>query len=111
MRYSYEMNCTILFASITVAVEIRLDCGGGGWGGVFTALPTRLALCAHLSITLTRSFPPIRLPLPPETFPFLFSPHLHSLASRSLHLPGASLKFFSLSLLRLLYFHGPPLPL
>lgn len=102
MRYSYEMNCPILFASITVAAVIRLDSAGAP-SPQFTALPTRPALCAHLSITLTRPFPPIRLPLPPETFPFSVFLHLYSLVSQSPRLPCPSLKFLSLSLMSPLF--------
>lgn len=99
MRYSYEINCAILFASITVAVVIRLDCTKGASLPQFTALPNRPALRAHLSITLTRSFPPIRLPLPLETFPSL----LPSTCIYWPHLRCPSLKFLSLPLMSPLF--------
>lgn len=106
MRYSYEMNCAILFASITVAVVIRLDCAGGLLASIYSSADSSRSLRSSINYS-HRSFPPIRLPLPPETFPFLFS----STCIRSLLSPltfPVPLSSSYLSLLCLLYFHCPP---
>lgn len=108
MRYSYEMNCATLFASITVAVVIQLDCAGGA--PRLNLHPCRLVPLSVLIDQLlspTRSLPSVFLCLPK---PFLlFSSTCISSLFSPLTFP-VPLSSSYLSVLCLLYFHCPPPP-
>lgn len=80
---------------ITVAVEIRLDCAGGG--GRLTLQLCRLVLLSSINYShpLVPSHPSSFASRNLSFFVFLY---LYSLASQCPHLPRPSLKFLSLSL-------------